>query len=179
MGIVAATRPALSGDRLSSWVDTAYVGTHRTPQALGIARTIGVDVFEVIQLLDRDSSLGAVGLGRQYERNAVAPPAAHLRGEQLRIDLVFVRLQEILESDYVRLGHFEDCKTPVEPKFVRLRHKVVLGIVEQHKEPGFAWLLVVRRGSFGAAAAPGPADPVGVTTVRLGFPARLAVVHFV
>ena len=106
-------------------------GLIRAAHALRIARPIGVDVFEIVQLLGRDPSRRAVGVRRQRERNAVAPPSAHLGGEQLRIDLVPIRLQEILETDGVGFGHLEDRKTPVQTEFPRLWDEIVLGLVQQ------------------------------------------------
>src|SRR6202040_4210055 len=97
--------------------------------ALRIARPISVYIFEVVQLLERDPARRAIGVRRQRQRNAVAPPSAHLGGEEFGIDLILLRLQEILETDDVRFSHLEDRKTPVQTEFSRFRDKIVLGLV--------------------------------------------------
>ena len=103
MSIVAATGLTLARDRLASRIDAAHVRADRTAQTLGIARAVRVHVFEVVQLLGWNSARGAVGVRRQCKRNAIAPSTADLGGEQFGIDLVLVRLKEILEPDNVRL----------------------------------------------------------------------------
>ena len=64
MSIVASARLSLSGDGLASRIDAAYVRTDRAAQAPGIARTIGVHVLEVVQLLGRYSTRRTVGVWR-------------------------------------------------------------------------------------------------------------------
>ena len=112
---------------------------------LGIARAVGVDVFEVVQLIRGDAAGGAVGVGRQRERDAVAPASADLGGEEFGVDLVFFRLQEIFEADDVGLDHLEDGEAAVEAEFAGLGDDVVFGVVLQDEEPGVAWLLVIGR----------------------------------
>jgi hypothetical protein len=64
-------------------------GRHRRATA-PLCLHVSVHVFEVVQAFGCDPSRRAVGVGRQGERNAIAPPSAHLGGEQLGIDLVLV-----------------------------------------------------------------------------------------
>jgi hypothetical protein len=150
----------------------------RAAQALRVARAIGVHVFKVIQLFGRDPSRGAVRVRRQRKRNAIAPPSANLGGEQFRVDLVSVRPKKALKPDDVRLDHFEYGETAVRSELSRLRHEVILSFVQQNEQPGFAWLLVIRRITFRAASNGGHADSVGVAEVNFGRENGFAVFHF-
>ena len=104
--------------------------------------------------------------GDNSQRNAVAPSSAQFRGEQFGIDLVLVRLQEILESDDVRLDHLEDSETAVQAEFPWFRHEVVLGVILQDEQPGVAGLLMVGRIPFRPAANGGHADAVGIAEME-------------
>ena len=143
MGIVAAAGYPLARDRLTSWIDAAYVRADGTADPLRISRTVGVDVLEVVQLLGRDPSRRAVRVRRQGEGNAVAPSPAHLRGQQFGIDLVLVRLQEVFEADDVGLGLLEDGKAAVQAECPRLGYHVVHSVFPQDEEPRLARLLVI------------------------------------
>ena len=66
-------------------------------------------------------------------------------------------------------------KAAVQAEFSRLRHEVILRIILQDEEPGFAWLLVIRRISFGTTTNGGHADAVGVPEVNLGSRDGLAI----
>src|SRR5438105_10437199 len=48
VGIVATAGLPLARDWLTSWIDAACVRANRTAQAPGIARPIGIHVFEVV-----------------------------------------------------------------------------------------------------------------------------------
>ena len=141
--VVAAAGLSLAGDGLASRIDPADVRPDRTAQTLRITRPVRIHILEVVQLLRRDSTRGAVGVRGERKRNAVAPPSAHLGGEQLRIDPLLVRLQEILEADHIGPDHLEDGETAIAPQFRRLRHEVILGLVQQDEQPGLARLLVI------------------------------------
>ena len=99
---------ALARDRLPPGIDAANMRPDRAAHTLGITRPIGVYVFEVVQLLVGYPARRAVGVWGQYKRNAVAPAAAHLGGEELRIDLIPLRLQEMFEPEDVGADDLED-----------------------------------------------------------------------
>jgi hypothetical protein len=58
VGIVAVARLALARDRLSSRIDAAHVRTDGAAHAPRVAGAVGVDVFEVVQLLGGNSPWG-------------------------------------------------------------------------------------------------------------------------
>ena len=60
MGIVAAAGQPLTRNRLISWIDAAYVCADGTVDPLRISRTIGIYIPEIVQLLGRYSSRGAI-----------------------------------------------------------------------------------------------------------------------
>src|SRR5450755_4722736 len=164
--VIAAAGLVLPRDRLASRVDAAHVGADWATQAPGIARSIRVDVFEIVKLLRGKSTRWAVAFRGQGKRHAIAPPAAHLGGEQFGIDFVLVRLKKLFEPDNVSLDHLEDGEAAVQPELSRLRHQIVLCVVPQHEQPWFARLLVIRRISLGATVNGGHADTVGVAEVN-------------
>ncbi len=178
MSIIAATGFTLTRDRLAPWIDAAHVRADRAAQTPGIARAIRIHVFEIIELLGRQSALRAIAFWGQCQRNAVAPPSAHLGGEQFGIDLVLVRLEKLFEPNDVRLDHLEHREAAVQAEFSGLRHQIVLGVVPQHKQPGFARLLVIQRISLRATANRSHADAVGVTEMNLERGDWLTVSHF-
>ena len=102
-------------------------------QTLGISRPVGVYVLEVVQLIESNPAGRAIRIRRQCKGNAIAPSPTYLGGKQFGIDLVLVRLQEILESDDVGLDHLEDCKASVQAQFSRLRQQVIFGVVLQNE----------------------------------------------
>src|SRR5271154_1820572 len=59
VGIVAAARLPLAGNRLAPWIDAAHVRADGATQTPGIARTIRIDVLEIVELLGRKPALGA------------------------------------------------------------------------------------------------------------------------
>src|SRR5260370_16143988 len=162
MRVVTAARLALPGDGLAARIDAAHVRTHRAAKSFRIARAIRVYVLIIVHLLGCNSSCRAVGVWRQGKWNTVAPPPADLRGQQFGIDLVFIRLQEIFESDDVGLDHLENSKAAVQAKFSRLRQDVILSLFLQDEQPGLAGLLVIRVIFFRAATEGGLTDAVSV-----------------
>src|SRR5450432_596512 len=176
--VIAAAGLALPRDRLASRVDAAHVGADWATQAPGIARSIRVDVFKIVKLLRGKSTRRAVTFRGQGKRHAITPATAHLGGEQFGIYLVLVRLKKLLEPDNIRLDHLEDSKAAVQTELSRLRHQIILGVVPQREQPGFAGLLVIRWISLGTAVNGGHADAVGVAEVNLERRDRLAVLHF-
>ena len=56
----------------------------------------------------------------------------------------------------------------MQTEFAWLRDEVVLGAVDQNKQPRLARLLMIRRVMLRAAANRGHADPVGISEVDLG-----------
>jgi len=108
---------------------------------------------------------------------AVAPSPAHLCGQQLGIDLVLVRLQEVLKANDVSLDLLEDCETAVQAELPRLGYVIVLRFFPQHEEPRLAGLLVIRPVPFWAAANGGVSDSVGISEVNFGRGHRLAILH--
>src|SRR5580693_4563061 len=119
----------------------------------------------------------AIRFWRQRQRNAVAPPPAHLGGKEFGIDLVPVRLQEILESNHVRLGHLEDSKAAIQTEFPRLGQVVILCVVLQDEQPRFTGLLVIRVISFWTSTNRSHANTVGVTERNFGSEDGLTVLH--
>ena len=115
MRIVATAGLALARDWLTSWIYAANVGADGTADPLRVSRTIGVHILEIVQLFERRSRPGAVRVRRQRKRNAVAPSPAHLCGQQFRIDLVLVRLQEVFKANDVGLDLLEDREAAVQP----------------------------------------------------------------
>src|SRR6202795_2207597 len=178
VSIVAPTRLPLPSHRLATWIDTTHVGADGAPQAPGIARAISINVLEVIEPLGRQSTLRAIAVRRQGERNAIAPSSTHLGGEQFRINLVLVRLEKVFEPDHVRLDHLEHSEAAVQAQLPGFGHQVVLGVVPQDEQPWFARLLVVQRISLGTASNGGHADAVGIAEMDLEGGNGLAVPGF-
>ena len=178
MSIVAAAGLALASDRLAARIDAAHVRTNGTAQSFRIARSICVYVFIIVHLVRGNSSRRAIRVGRQDKRNAIAPSTAHFGRKQFRIDFVFVRLQKLFKSNYIRLNHFEDSKTAIEPKFPWLRHQVIFRVILQDEKPGFAGLLVIGMIFFRAPVNGGHADAVCISKVNSGSKRGLAILHF-
>src|SRR5450755_1306143 len=160
--VVAAAGLALTRNRLAPRIDATHMRADRTAQTPGIARAIRIDVFEVVELLGRHSTVRAIAFRRQCQRNAIAPPPAYLGGKQFGIDLVPVRLKKSFKPDDISPDHLENGEAAVQTEFPRLRHEVILGIIPQYKQPGLAGLLVIERVPLGATADRGHADTVGV-----------------
>src|SRR5882724_1779065 len=167
VSIVAPAGLALARHRLAARIDATHMRAHGAAQAFGIAGAVGIDVFEIIELFGRQSALGAIAVRRQCQRNTVAPASAYLGGEQFGINPVLVRLKKVFEPDYVRPDHLENGEAAVQTELLRLWHQIILGIVPQHKQPGFARLLVIPRISLRATTNSGLADAVGVAEVNL------------
>src|SRR5437588_310456 len=109
---------------------------------------------------------------------AIAPAYTNLGGEKFGINLVLVRLQEVLESNDVRFDHLEDGKAAIQTELPRLWHEIVFRLVQQDEQPGFAGLLVIRRIALRTAVNGGHADAVGVTEVNLGGGGEFAILNF-
>ena len=92
--VVAPAGLTLARNRLATGIDPTHVRADGTTQTLRIARTIRVHVFEVIELLRRQSALRTIAVRRQCKWDTIAPSPTYLGGEQLGIDLVLVRLKE-------------------------------------------------------------------------------------
>ncbi len=166
----------LALDRLAPRIDATYVRPDGTAQALGVTRPVAVHVLEVVELFLGHPARRRVRVRGERERNAVAPTPADLGGEQLRIDLVLVGLQEGLEADDVLLHHLEDAEAPVAPELVRARELVAVGVLGENEEPRLARLLVI--GGHRLRTAEDRrchGDAVGVPEVRLRDGDRLAV----
>jgi hypothetical protein len=61
-------------------------------------------------------------------------------------------LQEILESNHLRLGHLENGETAIQTELSRLGQIVILSILSQDEQPGFTALLMIGVISFWTAA---------------------------
>ncbi len=177
VSIIATARLTLACNRLATRIDAAHVRADGAAQTPGIAGAIRIHVFEIVQLLGWNFARRAIGFRRQFKRNAIAPATAHLGGEQFRIDFVFVRLKKIFKPDDVRLDHLEHGEASVQTKLARLRHQIIFSVIPQHKQPGLARLLVIRRISLGATVNGGQADAVGIAEVNLEGWDRFAVFH--
>ena len=115
-----------------------------------------------------DSLRRGIRVRRQRQRNAVAPAAEELGGQQFRIDAVLVRLQKVLEADNVLLHHLEHAETSVAPERRRTGQLVVVGVVRQNEEPRLARLLMIGRHGFRTALDPWrDGEAVGVPEVNL------------
>ena len=80
----------------------------------GSPRTTGTYILEIVQPFGRDPARRAIRVRCQGERSAVAPSPAHLCGQQLGIDPVLVRLQEVLKADDIGPDLPENGKTEVQ-----------------------------------------------------------------
>src|ERR1700730_2850286 len=133
MRIVAAAGLTLARDGLASRADAAHVRADGAAQSLWLARSIRVNVLEVVHLLCRHPSRRAISVRRHHKRNAVAPAPADLGRKQFGIDRVLVRLKAFFKSDDIRLDHLEHSEAAIQAKFPRLRHEVILSLVPQDK----------------------------------------------
>ena len=136
---------SLAGDRLAARIAATNVRADGTAQPAGVSRSVAVHVFEVVQRFRGDAPGRGIRVRGERQRNAVAPAAADLGGEQLGIDLVLVRLQEVLEADNILLDHLEDAEAPVAPELRRTGQVVVLCVLGENEEPRLARLLMIGR----------------------------------
>ena len=178
MAVVAAPRGSLARHRLTAWIAAADVGADGTALPVGIARPVAVHVLEVVQVLGGDAAGRGIGVGREGQGHTVAPTSTDLGREQLRIDAVLVRLQEVLEADDVLLDHLEDAKAAVAPELGGAGQVVVSCVLREQEEPRLACLLVIRGHGFRAAEDPRRhRDAVGVAEVNPGDGCGRAVDH--